>query len=223
MPWITLQPVSLSLAVGATATFIADARGSDPLAYQWFFKDTNSVPGATGPALVIPNVQLTNAGNYHLVVTNSAGAAVSELATLAVTNLNPSLDTDGDGIPDSWMNEFFKHPTGEASDRSRAGDDADSDGMSNLEEYIAGTNPLDASSVLRIESVYVDQETNAILTFTAMPEKTYSVEWRSGLEGPWQKLVDVGALAAATTLRVTNRVDLIDTAQFYRLVTPRLP
>src|SRR5262245_19197961 len=40
-------------------------------------------------------------------------------------------DSDGDGIPDWWMSLYFGHPTGQASDHSRAQDDADGDGMSN--------------------------------------------------------------------------------------------
>ena len=57
---------------------------------------------------------------------------------------NPSgdPDSDGDGIPDSWMLQIFGHATGLASDLSRAQDDADGDGMTNLQEYLAGTDPL---------------------------------------------------------------------------------
>jgi Tol biopolymer transport system component len=46
-----------------------------------------------------------------------------------------TLDSDGDGIPDLWMIHYFGHPTGLASDHSRAQDDADGDGMSNLQEF----------------------------------------------------------------------------------------
>ena len=45
-------------------------------------------------------------------------------------------DTDGDGIPDTWEQQYFGGPT--AAD---AGLDSDTDGSSNLAEYIRGTNP----------------------------------------------------------------------------------
>jgi alpha-galactosidase len=45
-------------------------------------------------------------------------------------------DTDGDGIPDTWEQQYFGGPT--AAD---AGLDSDTDGLSNLDEYIRSTNP----------------------------------------------------------------------------------
>ena len=47
-------------------------------------------------------------------------------------------DSDGDGIPDAWENQFKLDQYVADSDK-----DADSDGFSNLEEYKAGTNPND--------------------------------------------------------------------------------
>ncbi len=46
------------------------------------------------------------------------------------------IDTDGDGIPDSWKLYYF------GTTNVDADDDADGDGLTNLEEYLAGTNPL---------------------------------------------------------------------------------
>ena len=54
------------------------------------------------------------------------------------------------------MMQYFGHPTGLASDKSRAQDDADGDGMSNLAEYLAGTNPRDPQSYLWISSLTID-------------------------------------------------------------------
>lgn len=52
------------------------------------------------------------------------------------------VDSDGDGIPDSWMMKYFGHPTGLASDNSLAQDSASGDGISNLQKYLTGMNPL---------------------------------------------------------------------------------
>jgi len=53
-----------------------------------------------------------------------------------------TIDTDGDGIPDWWMTQYFGHSTGLASDNSLAPDSAAGDGISNLQKYLTGQNPL---------------------------------------------------------------------------------
>ncbi len=63
------------------------------------------------------------------------------------------LDSDADGIPDWWMLGYFNHSTGQAGDNSMANQDADGDGMSNLQEFLTGTDPLDANSAFRITAI----------------------------------------------------------------------
>jgi autotransporter-associated beta strand protein len=56
-------------------------------------------------------------------------------------NLEFVIDSDSDGMPDAWMTQYFGHPTGQESDLSRAGDDHDNDGLTNLQEYQRVTLP----------------------------------------------------------------------------------
>jgi hypothetical protein len=53
-------------------------------------------------------------------------------------------DLDADALVDAWETEHFGSLTAEAAD---AAEDADGDGVSNLAEYVAGTDPRDARSV----------------------------------------------------------------------------
>ena len=52
-------------------------------------------------------------------------------------------DDDNDGLPDSWESQYGLNPR----DAADAGADADGDGYTNAEEYAAGTDPTDASSL----------------------------------------------------------------------------
>jgi hypothetical protein len=83
-PTITTQPASLSVMVGADVSFSVSASGTLPLSYQWQFNGAG-IAGASASSLLLTNVQLANAGNYLVVVTNVAGSVTSAVASLTVT------------------------------------------------------------------------------------------------------------------------------------------
>ena len=82
-PAITTQPVSQIATQGTSVTFTVTASGSTPFSYQWQF-NTASISGATASSYTRANVQLTNAGNYSVAVSNLAGSTTSSNATLTV-------------------------------------------------------------------------------------------------------------------------------------------
>jgi hypothetical protein len=126
-------------------------------------------------------------------------------------------DSDGDGMPDAWEQAngtFVFIPDADA--------DPDNDGMKNLEEFLAGTHPNDASSVLRFQQITVEAG-NLILQFVAVSNRTYSVLYKPTLSvAGWQKLVDLPALPTSGVVSITNALD-VNSSQFYRLTTPMQP
>jgi Tol biopolymer transport system component len=106
-------------------------------------------------------------------------------ASLAFVSL---IDTDGDGIPDWWTQEYFGHAIGEEFDLSRAQNDTDNDGMTNHEEFMAGTNPTDPNSVFKLTIAPTNVSgTNVVLTWTALPGKSYQVQYTETLDTiAWQ-------------------------------------
>jgi len=99
-PVITTHPQSISVAEGNSASFTVTASGSQPLSYQWR-KNTVNISGATSSTYTIPVVSTGDAGNYSVVVTNSAGSATSNNAVLTVTPANQlpiaTINTPGGG------------------------------------------------------------------------------------------------------------------------------
>jgi pectate lyase len=87
-PSITSQPASQTVVRGGSALFGVIATGTAPLSYQWH-KDGSLIPGATTSSLSLSNVQETDAGGYSVVVSNAAGTATSNTATLSVTDQLP--------------------------------------------------------------------------------------------------------------------------------------
>jgi WD40-like Beta Propeller Repeat len=98
-------------------------------------------------------------------------------------------DTDGDKLPDWWMLQYFGHPTGDAGDNSRAQDDADGDGMSNLQEYLTGTNPRDSTSVFRLQIAAMISTNTMALTWISVPGGSYQIQYKDNLTDPvWLNL-----------------------------------
>ncbi len=97
-------------------------------------------------------------------------------------------DCDYDGIPDSWMTLFFGHATALASDHSRAQDDHDGDGMSNLQEFLAGTDPSWDVDRLEIDKfVYLPQINRFGLGYYSVRAKSYQVLGASPMP-QWQEM-----------------------------------
>jgi hypothetical protein len=82
-PTITGQPSAQTVTVGDSVTLNVTASGSAPLGYQWQ-KGGIAVPGATAATLPLTAVTTADAGDYTCVVTNVAGSAISDPATLTV-------------------------------------------------------------------------------------------------------------------------------------------
>ena len=82
-PSITTQPVNLVSAVGETATFTVGVTANPAASYQWK-KNGIDIAGAIGASLTLPNLLLTDAGNYAVDVRNSFGTVSSAAASLTV-------------------------------------------------------------------------------------------------------------------------------------------
>jgi hypothetical protein len=90
-PAITRQPAAVTNVYQTTSVTVpAAASGIPSVAYQWYATNNLPVTGETGPTLVIPDAQATNA--YYLVATNTYGMAISSTVLVNVfpVNLNPT-------------------------------------------------------------------------------------------------------------------------------------
>jgi hypothetical protein len=82
-PVLLTQPSGQTDYWGSSVTFTAAVTGVNPLAYRWQ-KAGATISGATNPALVLTNLQITNAGNYDLLVTNVDGSVTSNPVLLVM-------------------------------------------------------------------------------------------------------------------------------------------
>ena len=122
-------------------------------------------------------------------------------------------DTDGDGMWDGWEVMYGLDPL-----HSDADEDADNDGMTNLAEFIAGTNPRDAAS--RLSASVARQSNGFVLRWTAVPGRLYNVQARAGIEGTFREVGDplLPRRAQATTESYPITVSTNAPAEYYRVV-----
>jgi len=80
-PALLIQPSGQTCYWGGSVTFTSAVAGVNPLVYHW--QDNGGViPAATNSTLQLTNLQMTNAGNYVVLVTNVDGSVTSSPALL---------------------------------------------------------------------------------------------------------------------------------------------
>ena len=209
-PGIVMQPVGTTNLQWQTATFSVIATGAPPLSYRWIRQGLNFLSNAP-PVLVITNLQPNIAGSFRVVVTNLAGSFNS-----VTVNLGVIADTDADGLPDFWEMNFVGDPT-----NMSATADTDGDGMINRDEYLAGTNPTDVLSVLKLT---VTTANSAELQFVAQTNTGYTLQYRTNLTSAlWNNVTSIAAQSLMQTVRVSVPKPPPEPARFYRVVTPKIP
>ncbi len=96
-PFITTQPSNQSAAPGQTATFSVSVSGTAPFTYQWF-KNNATLSGATSSSYTTPALSAADdKSTFKVTVTNAAGNATSNSATLSVgtVTVTPNLAQAG--------------------------------------------------------------------------------------------------------------------------------
>lgn len=106
--------------------------------------------------------------------TDPTGLGIEKSFTLGVENPDP----DADGLPDSWELETFGN-LGQTGDG-----DYDRDGQSNRFEYLAGTDPKDASKAFVLEAPGLEGGL-FVFTFEALPGRIYRLEKLTSLSTGW--------------------------------------
>jgi hypothetical protein len=126
----------------------------------------------------------------------------------------PTADSDNDGMPDDWENLYSLG----ATEPFVPGTDTDGDGADDLMEYLAGTNPRDPTSVLRLQVEAGVQPMR--LNFLAGSNVTYRLE--RSMEVPAASWTEVTNWPAASTNRsVTWPVEPLGAGSYFRLRATR--
>ncbi len=206
--------------------FRTDGAFGDPLAWS------NAVPS---PSLFnrIPNTRFTIGRTIPVTpptIEHAANGVFTTALTLSADGTNVTLravddeghfgvysgftvvlDGDGDGMADWWeiANGF---------DRNNPTDgvlDGDADGLTNFQEFLAGTNPHDGASSVRI--VNTVRTTNSVLiSVQAIAGKRYQLESTTNLPPSWTAVTSPVA-GTGTLLNLVHVPPVGDRTRFYRV------
>jgi len=92
-------------------------------------------------------------------------------------------DMDGDSIRDSWEVQHFGSITNCAP-----ADNPDNDSMSNLQEYIAGTDPKNPSSYFRISEITFSTGSTRVAWSPAVSNRIYTVKYSGDITNSFSAL-----------------------------------
>ena len=208
--------VSGSLSSAASTTyrieFFASASGNEG---QTFVGSTSVKTDTNGAASFTVSLAAALPSGY--VVTATATDPTGDTSPFSATSSVTTVDSNSDGLPDNWMMAHFGHTTALASDLSRPTDDADGDGMTNLQEFLAGTDPKSATSTFRITNIDKTGGSPRI-SFPALAGKTYQLQYSNDLlSAKWYTLVDGIFSATNTPIQIVDVGAASATKRFYRV------
>lgn len=157
-------------------------------------------------------VQYSVAGNANGASRTGRLLIAGKSVTIVQDGL--SADANGDGLPDSWQMLYFS-----SVDSTNAVPDLDydGDGLSNREEYWAGTDPTDETSALRITSFATADQTFQ-LAFPSLLRCYYQVQRSPNLADPdWRGFTNA-MFGTGASLPVAGPIRTNDPAMHYRVL-----
>ncbi|MDI9401243.1 MAG: thrombospondin type 3 repeat-containing protein [Limisphaerales bacterium] len=142
--------------------------------------------------------------SYRYVLESGVVSPVSKITTAKTWGA----DKNRDGLPDDWQALYF------GSDKDKwpsAWEDSDGDGVSNLDEFLAGTDPTDPESALKTSLKVTAQGVR--LEWGTVPGFVYQVQSSEGM----QEWANLGVPRRATAGKDSIALEP-DKKRFFRIV-----
>lgn len=201
---------ALSLPTSATITQFVNTAA----AYQYLDGTSMATPHVAGAvafaAMNFPSESIAQRINRILNNTTAAAALSGKSTRGGTLNLLKMIDTDSDSLPDWWESEQFGNLA------QAYATDADGDGFSNGDEFLAGTVPGNRNSKLAFASAAWGSSGDFVLSFPTVADRNYQVQWSNNLS-TWNNLGSTQAGTGAAIEVRDSGARASSSKRFYRL------
>ena len=195
-----------SLAVTITPAAAVSAGGGWRLSPETSYRQSGAQKSGLSAGTYV--LQLTSVPGYQAPTPQSVTVAGGQLTSITFTYAAALT------AQETWRQTFFgvTTSTGNADDNA----DPDDDGMTNLAEFTAGTNPKDARDVFKV-STQQRSGGNFTLTTAGKSGRTYSLQRSTTLTPTsWFTVISQGPLGSDGTVTLTDFAAPTSTG-FYRI------
>jgi len=205
---------SITAAINAaTLSWSAASGGTPPTTYNVFGATTSGAENFGSPLLSTAALSAfvslypgsNSAITYYFVVRAETACNISE-SNAVEQSIRPLLDPNGnqngDGIPNGWKQQYGLDPF----NLSVAAADPDGDGMSNLQEYLTGTDPTNNASYFHIISA-TPQGSDMLVTWECGGGRTNVLQANTDLVNGTYTNVSGNIIISGPGVSVTNYLD----------------
>jgi hypothetical protein len=208
---------SAQCSVSGTVTTLTLSSAARPVTFKTFA--TTAPAGVEKNGLRLPHLltqtdfNAATSGWFYDGTANFLYVKLQHSGGSATITFGP--DSVGDGVPDSWRSYY-----GITDDNA----DPDGDGLTNAQEYFAGTNPNDPQSNFAIQSVTPQGGGDFLVAWQSQPGIPYRAQWKNALsDATWQSIVPdfTGNGSVLSWTDDGNQTGGLPAAsRFYRIVVP---
>jgi Astacin (Peptidase family M12A) len=150
------------------------------------------------------------------IVTATATDPTGNTSFLSAGVTVTAIDSVGDGIPDAWRRAHFGGTGTTTNSQSCAACDPDHDGLTNYQEFLAGTNPTNAASTLKMGTP-AGNGLDIHVNFQSVSGTVYRVSFRDDIAGNgWTILADQ-IIGTGGVIQITDSGAASLPKRFYRL------
>lgn len=170
---------------------------------------TRSVPNTGGwqnwQTVTVPAVDLNSGEQIMRMAMDGADFNVNWIEVA-------KSDADADKMPDLWEIAYFGNTGISAGGIS---EDWDNDGLRDLHEYLAGTDPTNASSVLTLTEMQKSSGSNLLIRWQGVTGKYYTVQRTTTMSGDFSETIASG-IPGSDSINV-HTVTVDQASGFYRI------